>query len=288
LRFGSEEQKEAFLPRIARGEIELALGYSEPEAGSDLASLEIRAVRDGDYYIMNGQKVFNTRCHYAQYHWLAARTDTTVAKHRGISLFIVDMDSPGITIRPLITLGKFRTNEVFYDDVKVPRERLVGEENKGWQYLGVALAHERTWLAGGPIYDFEHMLDYVRNTKRNGEAIAADPVVRQDIAQLAIELEVSRLFGLRIACMLNKGTTPTYEAAMAKMFGSEDQYRMMDEWMKLLSFYGQLDMGSKCGVLDGRVSRWYYGKAIQNLITRGTSEIMRNVIALRGLGLPRE
>ena len=145
LRFGTEEQKETFLPPIARGETEFALGYTEPEAGSDLASLQIRAVRDGDCYIINGQKMFNTASHYAQYHWLAARTDPTAKKHHGISIFIMDLDSPGITIHPLIGLGKVRTNEVFYDDVKVPATRLVGEENRGWEYLTAALAHERTW-----------------------------------------------------------------------------------------------------------------------------------------------
>lgn len=288
LMFGSEEQKKTYLPRIARGEIEFALGYTEPEAGSDLASLEIRAARDGDYYIMNGQKVFSTAAHYAQYHWLAARTDPDAAKHRGISMFIVDLDSPGITIRPYITIGKMRTNEVFYDDVKVPNDRLVGEENRGWKYLVTALSFERTWFAGENMYDFDQILDYIRNTEYNGKPLADDPVVRQDIAQIATELEVNRLYGLRVACMLNRGNVPTYEAAMAKMFGSEMEYRMINIWMKLLSLYGPLDVGSKYAVRDGRPFQRYSVGATRDLLTRGTSEIMRNIIATLGLDLPRE
>ena len=288
LMFGSEEQKKTYLPRIAGGEIEFALGYTEPEAGSDLASLEIRAARDGDYYIMNGQKVFSTAAHYAQYHWLAARTDPDVPKHHGISMFIVDLDSPGITIRPYITIGKMRTNEVFYDDVKVPNDRLVGEENRGWKYLVTALSFERTWFAGENMYDFDQILDYIRNTEYNGKPLADDPVVRQDIAQIATELEVNRLYGLRVACMLNRGNVPTYEAAMAKMFGSEMEYRMINIWMKLLSLYGPLDVGSKYAVRDGRPFQRYSVGATRDLLTRGTSEIMRNIIATLGLDLPRE
>jgi len=286
LRFGTEEQKKTFLPRISRGEIEFALGYTEPEAGSDLASLQMRAVRDGDYYIINGQKVFNTACHYADYHWLAARTDPTARKHHGISMFIVDLDSPGITIRPLIGLGKIRTNEVFYDDVKVPVERLVGEENRGWEYLVAALAFERTWYAGENIYELEELVDYIKNTKRNGKPMADDPVVRRDIAQLAIEIEVARLFGFRIACMLDKGNIPTYESSMTKLFGSETAHRLADEWMKILAQYGQLDVGSKHAFENGRMGRVLYNRATRSLITAGTSEVQRNIIALQ-LGLPR-
>ncbi len=286
LHSGTEEQKEEFLPRIARGEIEFSLGYTEPEAGSDLASLEIRAVRDGDYYKINGQKVFNTASHYSQYHWLAARTDPAAKKHRGISMFIVDLKSPGITIRPLTGLGKIRTNEVFYDDVKVPADRLVGEENRGWEYLIAALAFERTWHAGENIYELETLLDYIRNTKRNGKPIADDPTVRQDVAQLAIDIEVARLFGLRIACIIEKGAIPTYESSMTKMFGSETAYNLAAEWMKIIAPYGQLNMGSKHAIDDGRPGRVLYNRATRSLITAGTSEIQRNIIAMQ-LGLPR-
>jgi hypothetical protein len=201
-------------------------------------------------------------------------------------MFIVDLKSPGITIRPLTGLGKFRTNEVFYDDVKVPADRLVGEENRGWEYLIAALAFERTWYAGENIYELETLLDYIRNTKRNGKPIADDPTVRQDVAQLAIDIEVGRLFGLRIACIIEKGDIPTYESSMTKLFGSETAYNLAAEWMKIIAPYGQLNMGSKHAIDDGRPGRVLYNRATRSLITAGTSEIQRNIIAMQ-LGLPR-
>lgn len=285
LLFGSEEQKKTFLPKIARGEVEFALGYSEPEHGSDLAALEMRAVKDGDDYVINGQKVFNTACHYADYHWLGARTDPDAPKHRGISLFIVDMNSPGITIRPLIGMSGMRTNEVFYDDVRVPRSRLVGEENRGWYYIATALDFERTWVVGTTLSYFEEFLRYIRETERNGQPLAKDPAIRQRIGELATQIEVVRLFGVRIACMLNKGTVPNYQAAMAKAFGSEVEHELANTWMQLLDLYGRLEVGSEGAPLNGRIEHWYL-ETIRGLLTRGTSEIMRNIIALRGLGLP--
>ncbi len=286
LRFGSEKQKAEFLPRIARGEIEFALGYTEPEAGSDLASLQIRAVKNGDYYLINGQKTFNTACHFADYHWLAARTDPTVKKHRGISMFIVDFKTPGITIRPLIGLGKIRTNEVFYDDVKVPRECLVGEENKGWEYLTEALAHERTWLSGENMFELEELIKYAQNTKQNGKALSEDLTLRREMAQAAIDIEVAKLFALRIAVMVNKGVVPTYESSMTKMFGSESAWRLSALWMKTLGEYSNLDMGAEHAYEGGRIARIYYNRSTRSVITAGTSEIQRNIIALQ-IGLPR-
>jgi len=283
--FGTDEQKRTFLPKIAKGDTLFALGYTEPEAGSDLAALELRAVRDGDYYILNGQKVYNTAPHFTEYHWVAARTDPTVAKHRGLSLFIVDMNSPGITIRPMMGLGKFRTNEVFFDNVKVPVERLVGGENKGWRCLITALSFERTWLVGDLQRTFEELLAYIKENKRKGKRI--DVVLRREMACLFVKIELTRLLGMRIAHLTNKGIVPDYEAAMAKIFGSETSYHLNSLWMKALSFYGQLDMHSKCAPLGGRVNRWYF-MATRDLLTRGTSEIMKNIIAQRKLDMPRE
>ncbi len=283
----TEEQKDYWLPRIAKGEIEFALGYTEPEAGSDLAALQMRAVREGDHYIINGQKVFNTACHYAQYHWLAVRTDPTASKHRGISMFIVDLASPGITIRPMIAMGGRRTNEVFYDDVKVPAGNLVGEENRGWYYLMTALNFERNWSASEDLYIFEEFLSYVKKESRNGRLLIDDPLIRHDLAQLAIDLEVVRLFGLRIATMVSKGTVPSYEASVAKLFGSELRYRMFDRWMRILSFYGQLNADSEFAIQGGDIMQRYF-KGIEQIITRGTSDIQRNIIAVQGCGLPRK
>ncbi|MDD5094633.1 MAG: acyl-CoA dehydrogenase family protein [Dehalococcoidia bacterium] len=283
---GSEQQKKEFLPRIARGEIEFALGYSEPEAGSDLVNLQMRAIRDGDHYVVNGQKVFNTACHYAEYHWLAVRTNTNVPKHKGISMMIVDMDSPGITVRPMWGMAGVRTNEVFYDDVKVPVSRLVGEENKGWEYLSAALAFERNWQVGYMFYQFDEFVKFCKTAKRDGKPFIEDPMVREAVAQMAIDLEVSRLFGLRCACMIEKGKVPTGEAAVAKVFGSDLWHRMFDQWMKLLSLYGQLQPDSEDSVMHSRVMQWYF-LAARSTMTRGTNEVMRNMIANRSLGMPR-
>lgn len=282
---GSQEQKEQFLPRIARGEIEFALGYTEPQAGSDLAALEIKAVKDGNYYIINGQKTFNTATHYSNYHWLGIKTNPP-AKHRGISLMIIDLKTPGITVRPLIGMGKVRTNEVFYDDVRVPITALVGEENHGWEYIMEALTYERTWLSGEAYYELDRLLDYVNNHERNGKPLAKDPIIRQSVAQIAIELEVNRLFAIRIACIVDKGKIPTYESSMTKLFGSEAGYRALQTTMEIMGPYAQLDRGSKEAVENGRINRMYYNRATRSILTAGTSEVQRNIIAMQ-IGLPR-
>lgn len=282
LKQGSEQQKNEYLLRIARGEIEFALGYTEPQAGSDLAALEIRAEDKGDHFLMNGQKMFNTRSHYAQYHWLGARTDATVAKHRGISLFIVDLKTPGITISPDWTVGNMRTNQVFYDDVKVPKEAMVGEKNRGFYYILEALDYERISTAAGLERDFQEILNYI---KENG--LGKDPLIRQKIAESAIDIESVKLLSFRVAWMLNSGKVPNYEASMLKMVVTESEQRLVNTAMQILGPYGQLKEGSKWAPLNGKFE-WRYRDSLEALVTRGTSEIMRNIIAQRGLGLPRE
>ena len=280
LRHGSEQQRRDYVPRIARGEIEFALGYTEPQAGSDLAALDIRAEDKGDHFVISGQKMFNTRVHFAQYHWLACRTEVTTPKHRGVSLFIVDLKTPGITIRPIYTMGGVRTNEVFYDDVEVPKEAIVGEKNRGFYYVVEALDYERISTASGLERDFQELVAYV---KERGECA---PLVRQKLAELAIDLEVARLFSLRVASMLNNNKIPNYEAAMLKAAVSETEQRLVNTAMQILGTYGQLKEGSRWAPLNGKFER-RYRDSLEALIVRGTSEIMRNVVAQRGLGLPR-
>lgn len=279
---GSEEQKAKYLLPIARGEIEFALGYSEAEAGSDLASLAIRAEDEGDGFLVNGAKLFNTRAHYAQYHWLGARTEDTTPKYKGISLFIVDMKTPGITVRPMWTVGGARTNEVFYDNVALPREALVGEKNRGFYYILEALDYERISTVAGLARDFSVMLETVRENGRGKE-----PLVRQKLAHLAIEIESGRLLALRVASMLNSGKIPSYEAAMLKMVVAETEQRLAETAMQILGPYGQIREGSKWAQADGLFES-LYRSSLENLLTRGTSEIIRSVIAQRGLGLPRK
>lgn len=230
---------------------------------------------------MNGQKIFNTRTHYAQYHWLGARTDFTSAKYKGISLFIVDLKTPGITVNPIWTLGHMRTNEVFYDDVKVPKGALVGEKNRGFYYIMEALDYERISTPAGLERDFQEILDFV---KRSGKR--KDPVVRQKLAELAIDLESARLLALRVASILNQDKVPNYEASMLKVFVTETEQKLVQTAMQVFGLYGQLQEGSKWAPFNGKIE-WRYRDSLEALVTRGTSEIMRNIVAQRGLGLPR-
>ena len=287
LMYGTDEQKKEFLPRIARGEIEFALGYTEPEAGSDLASLEMRAVKDGDDYIVNGQKMFNTRTHFSQYHWLLARTDLNLPKHRGLSLFIVDLKSPGITVRPMQGM-RIRTNEVFYDNVRVPVKNLVGKENQGWYQVNMALQYER--VAYGIVAEQQRLLKelvkYCRETQRDGKPLSQDPLVRQKLAQLAIEIEVGRLLAYKVAWMLSKGQVPDYESGLTKLFNSELKQKLAHTGTQILGLYASLDESSPWTQMDGTME-WLYQLYVFETVGAGASEIMRNVIAIRGLGLPR-
>lgn len=288
LRRGSEEMKREFIPKILRGEIEFCLGYSEPQAGSDLAAIEMRAMEDGDEYIINGQKTMNTECHYADYHWLAVRTDPDVPKHRGISLFIVDMNSLGITIRPMWTMSGERTNEVFYDNVRVPKKRMVGEKNRGFYYMMEAIDSERNavFIPSRLYFLLDELVQYVKETKYSDGRLADDPIIRHKLAQIAIELDVARLLADRSRWMETTGLPMTYEADVTKIITSEVEQRLVNTGMQILGFYGQLEEGSKWVPLKGRIE-WYYLHSFMTTIGAGTSEIGRNVIATRGLGLPR-
>ena len=280
--YGSEEQKRDYLPRIARGEIEFALGYTEPQAGSDLASLQIKAEERGDHYVFNGQKVFNTRCHFSQYHWIAARTDPNVVKHRGISLFIVDLSSPGITLRPLWGIDGTRTNEVFYDNVIVPKKNLVGEKNRGFYYTVTALEFERVLSVGRVKKIFEELVDYVNKTP----SLRENDLVRQKIAQIATEIEVAKLFVYRLAWLQAKRTVANYEAAASKLFSSELSQRMAATGMEIMGLLGLLQGDSKRAPMHGKME-YLVRETLLNTIAGGTSEVMRNIIATRGLDLPR-
>ena len=290
LRRGSEELKKEFLPRIIRGEIEFCLGYTEPNAGSDLASMKMRAVEEGDFYVINGQKTFNTEAHYSEYHWLAARTDFTpnTPKHRGISLFIVDMNSPGITVRPLWTMSGERTNEVFYENVRVPKSRQVGEKNRGFYYMMEAIDSERNhvFTPCRLIPLLEDLIRYVQETRFNGRPLAEDPKIKDQLAQMAVELEVAQLFAEHSRWMESHEIPMTYEPEITKVFTSELDQRLVDVGMGILSLYSQLEEGSKWVPLRGRIE-WYFLHSFMTTIGAGTSEIGRNVIAQRGLGLPR-
>jgi alkylation response protein AidB-like acyl-CoA dehydrogenase len=290
LRRGSELLKKEFLPKIIEGEIEFCLGYTEPNAGSDLASMQMRAVDEGDYFVINGQKTFNTECHYSEYHWLAARTDHTpgLPKYKGISLFIVDMDSPGITIRPLWTMSGERTNEVYYDNVRVPRSRMVGEKNKGFYYMMEAIGSERNQVfIPMRLYPIlQDLIKYAKTTNYNGKPLSEDPVIRDKLAQAAIELEVAKVLADHSRWLESNHMPMSYEPEITKVFTSELEQRLVDIGMQLLGLFGRLTEESLWSVLRGRIA-WYYLHSFMTTIGAGTSEIGRSVIAQRGLGLPR-
>jgi alkylation response protein AidB-like acyl-CoA dehydrogenase len=285
LRHGSEEVKREFLPRIARGEIELALGYTEPDAGSDLSRIAIRAVEDDDF-IITGQKTFNTGCHFCQYHWMAARTGPDVPSHKGISMFIVDLKSPGITISPLWEMADTRTNQVFYDAVRVPKRNLVGEKDMGWYYMAEALDLERMITVGGVERTFEELATYTKNTMKHGVPLSKDPLVRQKLVDLAVEINIARNLIHRVVWSQDKGIVPTWETALLKVFVCELYQRISRTGMEILGLYGQLRKDSKYSVLEGMMEHFFRSTFVMT-IGGGTSEIMRNIIAVRGLGLPR-
>ncbi len=286
MRFGSEEQKKNWMLPIAHGEIEFALGYTEPQAGSDLAALEMRAVEDGDYFVVNGMKTFNTGAHFSDYHWLGARTERDAPKHKGISLFIVDLKSPGITIRPLWTLGGYRVNEVYYDDVRVPKENLVGTRGRGFQQIAVALDFERMFTVGSLVRALDEMIEYANEAKSMGKPLAADGVIRYQLAEIAADIEVARLLTYNLAWLLDQGHMPSHESAMAKVYLTETQCKLTHLAMKILGPLGQLQHESPWAPIDGRFEHHHRHQVVQTIYA-GTSEIMRNIIAQRGLGLPR-
>ena len=290
MHFGSEEMKKEWLLPIARGEYEFALGYTEPQAGSDLSALQIKAVDvhaedKGDHFLVNGQKTFNTHSHVADYHWLAARSDPEAARHRGVSMLIVDLKSPGITIRPMITMAGWQTNEVYYDDVVVPKKNLVGEKNRGFYYLMAALDFERMFPMGGYRRLFEEIVEYARQTMVGGRPLSRDPLVRQKLAQMAIELEASDLLYFRLAHMLDAGQIPNYQSSMQKVFATEVAQHVANTGMEVLGLFGQLKKGSKWAALAGKVEHFYRWSVVETIYA-GTSEVQRNIIAHRGLGLP--
>lgn len=288
LRHGSPDLKKEFIPRILKGEIEFCLGYTEPQAGSDLASLKMSALEDGDYYVINGQKTFNTECHYAEYHWLAARTDPGSVGYKGISLFIVDINSPGITITPMWTLSGERTNEVFYDNVRVPKRRLVGEKNKGFYYVLEAIDHERITVFYPELLEFtlNALIQYCKQARRNGHFLIEDPLVRDSLGKIAIEIEVAKAVTQRAKWMAGSHMETTYEPTMVKLVVSELTQRLANTGMEILGAYAPLAEDSKWAPLKGRIG-WLYRSCLIALIGGGTSEIDRNVLALRGLALPK-
>jgi alkylation response protein AidB-like acyl-CoA dehydrogenase len=284
---GSEEQKRRYLPQLARGEITFCLGYTEPEAGSDLASLQTRAVADGDDYVISGRKVFTSGADDSDYCWLAARTDPGARKHAGLSVLIVPMQSPGVEVGPLLNLlDEEWFNEVTFDGVRVPRGELVGGENQGWGVLTSALGVERITIYRAFVH-MRMLRSLVRQAKgeRDSQRPWDDPRVRQRLAALSVEFEVARLLLWRAIGLHQRGEEFRAQAAMVKLFNTELAQRLYTTGIEMVGPYAAV-MAGRRALWEGALPHGYVS-SVQETIGAGSSEVQREIIALRGLGLPR-
>jgi alkylation response protein AidB-like acyl-CoA dehydrogenase len=286
---GTEEQKQTHLPLVARGEVQWCQGYSEPGTGSDLGSLSIRAVRDGDDFVINGTKIWTSLAHLADWIMLLTRSNPDAPKHRGISFILVDMKTPGIEVRPIDNIAGGREfNQVIFDNVRVPRKNVVGEEDRGWYVAVTLLDFERSGIdfSAAARRLLDDVRGYAAETTRQGRALIDIPWVRRLLADRYIECEVARLMAYNVAYMQSQGLVPNKEASTSKVFGTETLHRATVAGMEILGPYGGLGRGEKWAPLRGRVQEnWMI--SFSNTIAGGTSEIQRNIIASRGLGLPR-
>jgi alkylation response protein AidB-like acyl-CoA dehydrogenase len=282
---GTEAQKRRHLPPLARGETVWCEGFSEPDAGSDLASLKARAVEEGDCFVVNGQKCWTTFGHRADWGICLFRTDPAAARQRGISMFLVDMNAPGITRSRVYNLMKVPGwAEVFFDQVRIPKENMIGEKNRGWQVAATVLNHERTGIgwAGACRRNIDRLVQYVKES----EHLALDPLVRHKLASLEIETRLARLFCYYVEWMREKGLDPVWESSLAKGFAGDVSVRIAEAGMQIAGLYGQLDKGSRWAPLDGAIEQAYLSYPSWT-IAAGSPEIQKNIIATIGLGLPR-
>ena len=287
MRHGTERNKQEYLPPIAHGEMVCAVGYSEPEAGTDLAALRTRADRDGDTWVINGSKIWNSAAQRCTHEWLCVRTDPTAARHRGISVIIVPIDAPGIEIRPLYAWSGYRTNEVFFRDVRVPATNLIGEVNKGWTYITGALDLERGALtnAGDLRRDVDDLTALAEQPLRDGIVPLADSAFRRKLAVLHADVEVATLMGYEAASLLDSGVIPSIEVSVEKIFTSELRQRIADAALDVLGPDGLLAHRSPAAPRNGFFERLYRAAPLMRF-GGGTNEVLRDVIAQRGHGMP--
>jgi alkylation response protein AidB-like acyl-CoA dehydrogenase len=288
MHFGTEEQKQQFLPAILDGSVEFAIGYSEPGAGSDLASLRTTAVRDGSGpdadYVINGQKMFTSGAGYADYIWLAARTDPNAKKHKGISIFIVPTSSPGFSYQPLRTMPGVSTFYTFYDNVRVPASAIVAGENQGWQLITTQLNFERAGNLGALEPLFEQTLQWARDTELDGGRVIDQPWVQQALARVEAEVAAYKLINLRVNAAMSKGALNMGEASAAKVFGTELAPLVARQLLEVLDHNGlRRGVGAPLrGALESA-----YRVAVISTFGGGANEIQRDIIAMAGLGMPR-
>ncbi|WP_182906363.1 acyl-CoA dehydrogenase family protein [Microbispora sp. H13382] len=289
MQYGTDAQREFFLPRILAGECHFAVGYSEPEAGTDLASLRTTAVPDGDHYVVNGQKVFTSGAHHADYVWLAARTDPAAKKHRGITMMIVDCADPGFSWTPIITMdGRHHTNATYYSDVRVPLDMVVGEVNKGWDLIVSQLNHERVTL--GPAGNIGHTLDrFTRWAKtgrgRDGAPLWEHPGVRRAVAEVYVYFRTNELLNWQVAASMDLGWLGAPDASATKIYASERMQEVGRIVGDTLARFGD-PYDEETRDLAERVDRGAKG-ALVLTFGGGVNEVQRELIAMLGLGLPK-
>jgi hypothetical protein len=290
IRHGSEKLKREFLPKIIGAEIEFAVGYSEPQAGSDAANMQLKAEKVSGGWKLNGQKTWTTSAHFADWYWVGARTDPEKPKHDGISLFLIPMKHPGLEVRGLPTIGDELTNEVFFNDVFVPDDYLVGKRGSGFAYISEALDLERfTMFTYSPTEQrLEELVDYVKAARRDGRPLKADARVRSRIARLATDAEVARVMGLAFVHAAGQvgAKPPTNQASQYKLFATGLSQRVADAMVDLAGAGGQLRVHTADAPLRGRPEMSYRYSVIDT-IGGGASEIQKNIIARRKLGLPK-
>lgn len=287
--FGRPEQQQHYLPELLRGEKLYGMWYSEPDSGSDLVSMRTRAVRDGDHWVINGQKIWTTT-YFGDYMWLAARTDPSAKPHAGISMFVVPTDTPGITRRPIGTMYDGEFCNTFFDDVRVPADALVGELNRGWDILIGSLGAERAYVGGVILMkvarQFEQLCDLIRDTEIDGRPLRLDPLVRDTIGDYAAQIEAGRQLALNCVSILARGDMPTWEAAATKVFAGELMERFNESALDILGQRATLSRGSPGALQHGQLEQ-KLRHSLMWVISIGTNEIQRSLIAQRGLGLPR-
>jgi alkylation response protein AidB-like acyl-CoA dehydrogenase len=282
---GTPEQQERWLPPMRTADVHWCQLFSEPGAGSDLASLQTRAVRDGDEYVINGQKIWTSGATEADWGILLARTDPDAPKHRGISYFMLDLRTPGVTVRPLINMmGSEHFTEVFLEDVRVPRDCLIGEENRGWYTATTTLDQERSSINRVVMTrsTLTALIDYIKTVP----ALLSRAELRHELAERYLQFEIGRWLCYRVAQMQSEGKVPNSEASVSKIFGTELQRQMGITGMRVAGMAGMIEPGSKYAPLRGQLERWAMA-APSYTIAGGTSEVNRNIIATRGLGMPR-
>ncbi len=286
---GTDDQKKEHLPGILDGSVQWCQGWSEPNAGSDVASVQTRAIRDGDDYVINGQKIWTTGAQFADMMYMLARTDPDAPKHRGISYFMLDMHAPGVTVRPLVTMtGSAIFNEVFFENVRVPARNRLGEENRGWYIGTTTLAFERSSI-GSAVGIRKGLESIIRFAKERPELNvgAHKHATQMALADRWIESLVARMMSYRVVSMQQAGLIPNHEASMCKLFTSEMGQRIAALGMKMAGLYGMVIGGHPAYSAAGRYGVGYVA-AVSSTIAGGTSEIQRNIMAQRGLGLPRD